>query len=109
MGKLYDVYEKLKLDDNSENNSKLIYTLAAIETDLEFRYSIERGNDFNQFWLHTRIEGSKGEGTILLQATQHTDGKVELSIQGLYIIEDNIENWIDYTNSDIFMKYLKCF
>jgi hypothetical protein len=108
MGKLYDVYEKLKLDDNSENNSRLIYTLAAIETKFDFKYSIERGNNFNQFWLYTRIKGSKGESSILLQATQYSDGKVELSIQGLSQIED-IENWINYTNSDIFMEYLKYF
>lgn len=108
MGKLYDAYEKLKLDNNSSNNARLIYTLAAILTDYDFKYSIKKGNEINQFWLLSRIKGSKGEGSIMLQATQSRDGNVQLSIQGLNYIED-IENWIDFSCTDIFMEYLKYF
>lgn len=108
MGKLYDAYEKLKLDNNSENNSRLIYTLAAIGANYNFNYSIKRGNGFNQCWLRTSFKGSKGEGLILLQATQYNDGEVKLSIQGLNQFE-NIENWIGHENLDIFMEYLKYF
>lgn len=111
MGKLYESYEKLKLDDNLVNNAQLIYTLAAIQTKFDYKYSIERGNDFNQFWLYTRIKDSKGEHNVLLQATQYDNGKVQLSIQGLSFIE-NVNNFIDYSNPNehnIFMEYLKYF
>jgi len=107
MGNLYNTYEKLKLHNNPDNNARLIYTLAAIETNFDFKYSIARGHSMNQVWLYALGKGSKGEEKILLQATQNNNGSVQLSIQGLSMIED-IENWIDY-NSDVFMEYLKCF
>lgn len=111
MGKLYDKYENLKLDCNLENNIRLIYMLTAIETNLHFIYSIKKGHEFNQFRLYARAKGSKGEHDILLQATQWENGKIDLSIQGLSIIED-ISNFIDCGNKaehDIFMEYLKYF
>ncbi|WP_315069367.1 hypothetical protein [uncultured Clostridium sp.] len=111
MGKLYDIYEKLKLDSNIENNMKLIYTLVAIETNLNIHYGIEKGHEFNQFWLNKRVKGSKGEDIILLQATQWNTGKVDLSIHGLNMIEE-IKDFIDCNDKaehDIFMKYLKYF
>lgn len=111
MGNLYDTYNKLKLDRNLENNTRLIYTLVAIETNLDFIYSIKKEHEFNQFRLYARAKGSKGENNILLQATQWNNGRIDLSIQGLVMIED-ISNFIDCGNKaehDIFMKYLKCF
>lgn len=111
MGKLYDEYKKLQLEGNKKNNAQLIYILAAQHSKYDFLYSIEKGHTFNQFWLKTRLKGTKGEDCILLQATQFEDGGIKLSIQGLYMIED-IKNFIDYWDLDeysIFMKYLQCF
>ena len=107
MGKLYDTYEKLKL----ENNMKLIYTLAAIQTNLNFHYSVKKGDGFNQFCLNTRAKGSDGENSILLQATQWDNEKIDISIQVLAMIE-KIKNHIDCGKKDehdVFMEYLKYF
>lgn len=111
MGQLYEEYKKLQLEGNKKNNSQLIYMLAAQHSKYDFKYSIEKGHTFNQFWLNTRVKGTKGENSILLQATQEEDGTVRLSIQGLFMIED-IKNFIDYWDRDeysIFMKYLEYF
>lgn len=111
MGKLYEEYKKLQLEGNKKNNAQLIYILAAQYSKYDFKYNIEKGDTFNQFWLNTRVKGTKGEDSILLQATQEKDGTVCLSIQGLYMIED-IKNFIDYWDVDdysIFMKYLEYF
>lgn len=110
MGKVYDSYEKLKIDGNVEQNAQLIYILTAIETGFKFQYSINRSNTMNQFWLHTRIKCSEGENTVMLQATQFQDGNIKLSIKGLWSIDNNIDNHIDYiSDHNIFMDYLKYF
>ncbi|CAI3195296.1 hypothetical protein [Clostridium neonatale] len=112
MGKLYEEYKKLQLDNNKQSNAQLIYTLVAQLTHYDFHCSIEKGNPYNQCRLSVRVKGINGEeSNILLQATQQKSGNVELSIQGLYMVA-GVKNFIDYWNSEeysIFMKYLQCF
>lgn len=108
MGKVYDQYCKLALKNNTRNNANLIYNLVAIETDCDFKYSIEKGHTFNQFWFRTKVE----DGHALLQATQNEDGTVQLSIQGLSNVFAGVKNFIDYSSSEeheLFMEYLRYF
>lgn len=112
MGKLYDKYKKLELSGNKKNNANLIFILAANETNFDFKYSIDEGDEYNQFWYYNNIEGPLGKGEGLLQVTQHPNGSVQLSIQGLSNIQSGLKNNIDYDKDDeydMFMKYLQLF
>lgn len=111
MGKLYDNFIKMRLENNMKNNAQLIYTLAAIETNCKFMYSLEREAEYNQVWLYSRDKSVEG-ASVLLQASQRGDGSVLLSIQGLGNKFSSIKNFIDYNDSeehDMFMEYLKLF
>jgi len=111
MGKIYDNFLKIGLENNKNSDAQLIYTLVAIETDFHFRYTLKRGHSYNQFWLYSKDESVVGTA-ILLQASQEENGNVLLSIQGLYNKFPTVKNFIDYDNldeHDIFMKYLQLF
>lgn len=107
MGKLYESYKKICLEDNLDSNAQLIYNLVAEATNYEFKYSIKKGSQYNQFWLY-----STNPTGVLLQASQCPDGEVKLSIQGMVNVKSDVKNFLNYYSSEEreeFMKYLELF
>lgn len=102
MAEIYEGYKNKCVKDNVIFNKKLLFDLVSHSQKAEQAYNSITFS-MNQYLISENIKGH----SILLQATEFNNGKVEISIQGLHPF--GIESFIDFSSNEdsIFMNYLK--
>ncbi|MEK4206515.1 MULTISPECIES: hypothetical protein [Paenibacillus] len=99
--------KRMNLTTNKEK-AKLLYKLISNNPRSRLVYSRRDGHSFDQYWTYSKITPT----AVLIQATEHRSGNIEISMHGLRSILSGAPNFLNFfveEDQRIFLEYLTLF